>query len=159
MKKEQLGELILTASDSMYRVAKTLLENDADCSDAISETIVKSFASLHTLRQDCYAKTWLMRILINECYMIMRREKRMVYLEDYPVEERAVQREDYSDLYQAIRRLPKEIRICVTLYYIEGYRIKEIADLLAVTESTVKNRLARARGRLRSDLEPEVAKA
>lgn len=157
MNKEQLGELILASSESMYHVAKTLLKNDADCSDAISETIVKAFAKLHTLRNDRYGKTWLIRILINECYMIMRREKRIVSLEDYPLEEKAAEREDYSDLYQAIIRLPQDIRICVTLYYMEGYSVKEVADLLEVTESTVKNRLVRARRRLRNDLEPEVA--
>ena len=87
----------------------------------------------------------------------MRREKRIVSLEDYPSEEKAAEREDYSDLYQAIIRLPQDIRICVTLYYIEGYSVKEVAQLLEVTESTVKNRLARARRRLRNDLEPEVS--
>ena len=46
----------------------------------------------------------------------------------------------------------------MTLYYMEGYSVKEIAALLEVTESTVKNRLSRARRKLRSDLEPEVAK-
>ncbi|MDO4321711.1 MAG: sigma-70 family RNA polymerase sigma factor [Lachnospiraceae bacterium] len=158
MTKEQLGELILDSSDSMYHVAKTLLRNDADCSDAISETIVKAFAKLHTLQNDRYGKTWLIRILINECYMTMRREKRIVSIEDYPPEEKTAEREDYSDLYQAIIRLPQDIRICVTLYYMEGYSVKEIAALLEVTESTVKNRLARARRRLRNDLEPEVAK-
>lgn len=158
MNKEQLGELILESSESMYHVAKTLLKNDADCSDAISEAIVKAFAKLHTLQNDKYGKTWLIRILINECYMTMRREKRIVSLEDYPLEEKAAEREDYSDLYQAIIRLPQDIRICVTLYYMEGYSVKEVADLLEVTESTVKNRLARARRRLRDDLEPEVAR-
>lgn len=158
MNKEQLGALILESSDSMYHVAKTLLQNDADCADAISETIVKAFAKLDTLRHDRYAKTWLIRILMNECYMTMRREKRIVSLADYPMEERAVEHEDYSDLYRAILKLPADIRICVTLYYMEGYSVKEIAEMLEVTESTVKNRLARARRRLRNDLEPEVAK-
>lgn len=78
MNKEQLGELILASSESMFHVAKTLLRNDADCSDAISETIVKAFAKLHTLQNDRYGKTWLIRILINECYITMRREKRIV---------------------------------------------------------------------------------
>ena len=118
---------------------------------------VKAFAKLHTLQNDRYGKTWLIRILINECYITMRREKRIVSLEDYPSEEKAAEREDYSDLYQAIIRLPQDIRICVTLYYIEGYSVKEVAQLLEVTESTVKNRLARARRRLRNDLEPEVS--
>lgn len=89
MKKEQLGQIILASEDTLYHVAKTLLYNDADCSDAIQEAIVKAFTNLHTLRQDSYAKTWLVRILMNECYAIMRREKRIVSLEEYQYETRA----------------------------------------------------------------------
>ena len=73
MKREQLGQLILASEDSMYHVAKSLLYNDADCQDAIQETIVNAFDKIGTLKQDTYAKTWLIRILINECYGIMRR--------------------------------------------------------------------------------------
>ncbi len=152
MKKEQLGELVIQNEDALYHVAKTLLYSDADCADAIQEAIVKAFTNLHTLRNDSFAKTWLIRILINECYAVMRREKRIVSLESYQYEE-AGDTADYSDLYEAISRLPQEIRLCVTLYYLEGYRVKEAAKILGITESAVKNRLARARAKLRGELE------
>jgi len=152
MKKEQLGQLIIASEETMYHVAKTLLSSDADCADAIQEAIVKAFTNLHTLRQDSYAKTWLIRILINECYAFMRREKRIVSLEEYQYQEIAEQ-EDYSDLYQAVRQLPQKIRICVTLYYLEWYSVKETAKILGISESAVKNRLARARAKMRGELE------
>ena len=152
MKKEQLGQLIIASEDTMYHVAKTLLSSDADCADAIQEAIVKAFTNLHTLRQDSYAKTWLIRILINECYAFMRREKRVVSLEEYQYQE-TVEQKDYSDLYEAVRHLPEKIRICVTLYYLEGYSVKETAKILGISESAVKNRLARARARMRGELE------
>ena len=156
MKKEQLGKLIIASEDTLYHVAKTLLYNDADCADAIQEAIVKAFTNLHTLRQDSYAKTWLVRIVINECYAIMRKQKNIVSLEDYQNQE-TVWPEDYSDLYEAVSQLPKETRICVTLYYLEGYSIKETAKIVDVTESAVKNRLSRARAMLRSELEQAVS--
>ena len=156
MKKEKLGELVIASEDMMYHVAKTLLYNDADCADAIQETIVKAFTKLHTLKSDAYAKTWLTRILINECYAIMRREKKIVSLEDYNMEEPATEQEDYSDLYEAVSRLPEDARLSVTLYYVEGYSVKEIAKLLDVTESTIKNRLARARAELKNELRQEA---
>ena len=156
MKKEQLGQIIIRSEDMLYHVAKTLLYNDADCADAIQEAIVKAFANLHTLRQDSYVKTWLVRILINECYAVMRREKRVVSLEDYQPQEQAAEPKDYSDLYEALGQLSKESRLCVTLYYLEGYSVKETAELLGLSESAVKNRLSRARARLRSDLEQAV---
>ena len=61
--------------------------------------------------------------------------------------------QDFLDLYEAISRLSEEIRLTVTLYYMEGYSIKEIAALMNTTESTIKNRLARARAKLKSELE------
>lgn len=156
MKKEQLGKLIIASEDTLYHVAKTLLHSDADCADAIQEAIVKAFTNLHTLRKDSYAKTWLVRIVINECYAIMRKQKNIVSLEEYQNQE-AVWKEDYSELYEAIRKLPEDTKICVTLYYLEGYSVKETAKILEVTESAVKNRLARARAKLRDELEQAVS--
>ena len=154
MKKEELGELIMASEDAMYHVAKTLLYSDADCADAIQEAIVKAFSKLDTLKKDAYAKTWLMRILLNECYSVMRKEKRVVSLEDY---RQAEEQKDYSDLYEAIYRLPEEMRLSVTLYYLEGYSVREIATMMKTTESAVKNRLARARQRLRNELAERAA--
>nr|WP_276316266.1 sigma factor [Paenibacillus artemisiicola] len=51
----------------MYQVAKTILKRDADCEDAIQEAIIRSFEKIQTLREATYFKTWLLRILINEC--------------------------------------------------------------------------------------------
>lgn len=156
MEKEQLGQLIIASEDTLYHVAKTLLYNDADCSDAIQETIVKAFSKLHTLRHDAYAKTWLVRILMNECYSIMRREKKTIYLEDYMSKEIPNEETDYSDLYEAISRLGEDARLTITLYYMEGYSVKEIARLMHTTESAVKNRLARARDKLKQELANEA---
>ena len=156
MDRQQLGELILASSETMYRVAKSLLRRDAECEDAISEAIVKAFEKIDTLRFDRYGKTWLIRILMNECYKIMRREQKTVSLEEYPLEGKTEEGEDYSELYQAISKLPSDMRLCITLYYVEGYSVKEIGEILKVTESTVKNRLSRARKRLKNELGEEV---
>lgn len=158
MDKEGLGRLILASEDSMYHVAKTLLREDADCADAIQEAIVKAFSKIETLRQDSFAKTWLIRIVINECYTILRRRKTMVSLEEYQSCDLAAPERDYSDLYEALEQLPERARLMITLFYLEGYSIREIAGMLDVTESTVKNGLARARMRLRQELEGTVKK-
>lgn len=136
----------------MYHIAKSLLYNDAGCADAIQEAIVKAFVKLHTLKDDSYAKTWLIRIVMNECYAIMRKEKKIISLQDYQMNEQETESKDYSDLYEAIFRLPEQIKLCVTLYYMEGYSVKEVAALLDTTESAVKNRLAKARGKLKEAL-------
>lgn len=87
MTKETLGQLIINSEETMYHIAKSLLYNDADCADAIQEAIVKAFAKLHTLKDDSYAKTWLIRIVMNECYAIMRKEKKIISLQDYQMNE------------------------------------------------------------------------
>lgn len=156
MTKEQLGILIIASEDNMYRVAKTLLYNDEDCADAIQESIVKAFSNLHQLKNDSYGKTWLIRILMNECYSIMRKEKKFVSLESVP-EQISDERKDYSDLYRAVSSLPKDMRIAVLLYYAEGFSVKEIALIEETTESAIKNRLFKARNLLRKQLEEKEA--
>ena len=142
MKREQLGQLILASEDSMYHVAKSLLYNDADCQDAIQEAIAKAFDKIGTLKQDTYAKTWLLRILINERYGIMRKEKKIISLEVCEQEEPWMERQDYSDLYEALMGLTEEARLAVTLYYMEGYNIREIARMTKVTESAARMKVS-----------------
>lgn len=60
---------------------------------------------------------------------------------------------DYRDLYRAVNSLKKELRLPVILYYIEGFNVKEIAQILEISEGAVQKRLARARGKLKRDLQ------
>ena len=60
---------------------------------------------------------------------------------------------DYSDLYKALNSLKEELRLPVILYYIEDFNIKEIAQVLEISEGAVQKRLARARGKLKRDLQ------
>lgn len=153
MNREVLGELIIHSTDSMYRVAKSILKTDEDCHDAISETIVKAYAKIHTLREDAFAKTWLIRILMNECYGILKRNTKNVSLEEYEDTLESREKEEYRELYQAIKRLPDKLRVSIVLYYIEGYSVRECADVLKISETAVKKRLMRGRNVLRNYLE------
>lgn len=151
MKKEKLGETIIESQEKLYHIAKSMLFDDEDCSDAISETIVKAFSKIHTLKSEEYVDTWLVRILINECYNVIRQKKRVVSLEDYMMKRQTTEHKDYTDLYNAIGHLSENERICVSLYYLDGYKVKDIAEILKTTESAVKNRLARARAKMNDE--------
>lgn len=154
MTKEQLGELIISSKDSLYRVAKSILKYDADCEDAVSEMIVISFAKRETLREDRYAKTWITRILIHECYRILRRRKReALYDEAVSREEAATQ--GYSELYQSVMQLDPDYRVTIVLFYFEGYSVREIAQMMRVSPGTVKSRLSRGRIKLRKIYQEE----
>ncbi|MBQ6903130.1 MAG: RNA polymerase subunit sigma, partial [Lachnospiraceae bacterium] len=58
-----------------------------------------------------------------------------------------------TDLYEAIHALPEETGLCVTLHYIEGYKVREIASIMKLTEDVVKKRLMQGRAQLRTLLE------
>ena len=58
MNKKELGTLIIDGTDDFYRVAKSILKEDADCQDAVQEAVSKAFAKIDTLREKKYAKTW-----------------------------------------------------------------------------------------------------
>lgn len=155
MTREELGTLILASERQLYSTAKTILKNDQECADAIQETIAKAFSKLDTLRNDSYAKTWLIRILINECYTLLRKSRKLVSLEGMSAaaEMEADQKQDYSDLYRAVNSLKEELRMPVILYYIEDFNVKEIAQILEITEGAVQKRLARAREKLKRILQ------
>ena len=76
MNKKELGTLIIDGTDDFYRVAKSILKEDADCQDAVQEAVSKAFAKIDTLREKKYAKTWFIR---NVRQLIMNRfpEKRL----------------------------------------------------------------------------------
>ncbi len=155
MTKEQLGNLILDSERQLYFTAKTILFCDQDCADAIQETIVKAFSKIDTLKNDKYARTWLIRILLNECYNLVRRSGRCISLEN--LEDRQEMNvegaKDYSELYAAVNSLKEELRLPVILYYIEDFSVREIAQILEISEGAVQKRLARARGKLRQELQ------
>ena len=91
------------------------------------------------------------RILIHECYQIQRKKKRLV-LRGGVGEEPGKEDKLYTDLYDAIDDLPEDLRVAVTLFYIEGFSIAEIAKMLGSRENTVKTRLYRGRNQLRKIL-------
>ncbi len=153
MTNEEFAKITVDTAEVMYRVSKSILKRDEDCEDAVHEAIVKAFSKLGSLKNDSFAKTWLIRIVINECYGVLRQRKREVYSEEITKEE--AKKEDYSELYTALNKLPADYRVTIVLYYIEGYSVSETANILRVSEGTVKSRLSRGRKKLRGFLEEE----
>lgn len=153
MTNEEFAKIVTDTAALMYRVSKSILKNDEDCEDAVQEAITKAFLKLWSLKNESFAKTWLIRIVINECYSILRKKKNSFYNEEITLEE--ADSNDYSELYKALNELPADYRVTVVLYYIEGYSVKETAQILKVTEGTVKSRLSRGRKKLRGFLEED----
>ena len=139
---------------SMYRIAKSILKEDEDCADAIQSAILKAYDKLGTLRQEKYFRTWITRILINECYKILQEQRNRVAYEEYMAEERPAE-PGQSEVFDALMALEDMYRVPFSLHYIEGYSVKEIALMLSISTSNVKIRLSRARQKLQRLLEGE----
>lgn len=139
----------------LYHVSKSILKNDADCADAVQEALLKGYEKLHTLKEDAFFRTWMTRILINECYKICKKNKNIVPYGEYIQNAKLWEEDRYSHLYQAILELPGELRVLVTLYYLEGFSQKEISEILNIREGTIKSRLSRARRMLKEELSDE----
>ena len=157
MNNNDFAEKVMTAEATLYHISNSILKNDCDCADAVQETIITAYCKLHSLREERFFKTWLCRILINECYKICRANKRVVPLEDYMEADYPSEQQNDLGLFDAIMELKTDLRLVIVLHYIEGFKTMEMAEMLKIPEGTVKSRLSRARTELKSVLgEKEV---
>ena len=137
----------------LYRVAYTILRSDDACRDALQDAALRAWEKRSTLREPRYFRTWVTRILINICYDVRRKRRRVVYLEDVP--EPAAPPPPDPELAAVLKQLPERLRLPLVLYYAEGMSYAEIASALRVPQSTVRNRLHNGKKRLRKELEAE----
>lgn len=159
MDQQRFAQAVMAAESSLYHVAKSILHNDEDCADAIQNAILKAYQKLNTLRNDQYFKTWLTRIVINECYLIIRHAQRYVSLEDYPGWDadtvRAAEEDlmtEESEVMLELMQLDEKYRLPIVLHEIEGYSAREIGKIMGITETNVRNRLYRGKAALRQRL-------
>lgn len=136
--------LIAKAENKMYRIARTILRQDADCADATQEALFRAWKSLPGLRDKSLFEPWLMRILVRECYRLIGRNKQ---LETFVPEIHEPQGnwEFGVDMRRALDRLPVHERMVLMLHYTLDYSIKDVASILKIPAGTVKSRLYRGR--------------
>lgn len=142
-------------TNSMYRTAYAILQNDADALDAIQTTMLVMWEKLPSLKKPEYFRTWSTRILIN-CSLDIRDARGM----EVPLEsmEEPAEEDHYNmEWKEVLSVLGEKYRTIMELYYGQGYRISEIAKLLDIPESTVRTRLQRGRARMKRYYEKENA--
>ena len=135
---------------TMFRVAYAILHCEADCEDAASSAVLRGYRYLSTLQSRDGFRSWMLRILKNECFNILYRRQ---LFEPMPAAEPVELQVPDIDLQRAFARLPARARLALTLHYYEGYSVQEIAAILGEPAGTVKSRMARARERLKKELE------
>lgn len=147
MNKEELSKLILENQKEMYVLAYSILKNQADAQDAVSECIVRAFENRTSLKKRTSARSWLMKILINVSRSaITKRQKVVLFADPEQYEQEPETAEDH--LWSVILELPENVRVVMVLYYYEGFSVREISTLLDIPEGTTKTRLSSGRKQL-----------
>ena len=141
---------------NMYKIARCYLHNEDDAADAVADTILTCFEKIQDLREPKYFKTWITRILINTCNDMLKQKKLSCSMEEYveiPVEDKEKQNIEFLE---TLNKIDEKYRVVLTLYYVEGFSVREIAELLDLKEVTVKARLQRGRRRYAEQMDMKV---
>lgn len=146
--KEAFSKLILEIKIKLYKTGMAILKNDDDVCDALQETLINAYKKITTLKKPEHFNTWIIRIMINNCYEIIRKNKRISKITEKMQQNIDNYYEIYceqSDLENLLNKLDNELRLITVLYYYDDFSVKHIAKILNIPEGTVKSRLSRAR--------------
>lgn len=147
--QEAFMSLIEEQKTMLYNTALLLLKNEEDVLDAMQDTVLSAWQKLPLLRETGYFRTWLTRILMNKCYDILRGRRYYGDLEGVPEEGSGEDHDLELDVRGALDSLKAEDKLLLSLFYYDGFRVREIALLLGISEGAVKTRLSRSRERFR----------
>jgi RNA polymerase sigma-70 factor, ECF subfamily len=164
--------IIKRHNSRLFRIARSVLRDDVEAEDALQEAYVKAFAALSGFRGDSSLRTWLSRIVLNECLQKLRSNRAkpqpsiefapaieaqiILFPQSFPQptdpERNMAQRELVHLVERAVDALPDEFRLVLVARAVEGMSIEETAELLGLRPETVKTRLFRARALLKKAL-------
>ena len=158
--KNSFAELLYADKARYYRIAWSYVKNEQDALDIVSEAAYRGLLGLHTLKSRESFRPWMTRIVVNCALDLLRRGRRTEYIEDLPPQSEPVSDaepgcEDSLDLCAALDCLSGIEKSCVIVRFFEGYRFKELAEMLGEPESTVKTRVHRALKKMRAYLGEE----
>jgi RNA polymerase sigma-70 factor (ECF subfamily) len=177
--REAFRHIMQRGNQRLFRVARAVLNDDAEAEDALQDAYTHAFAHLDGFRGEASVMTWMTRIVLNEAYARLRRRRSTVGMEQieaaqqdegrvlafpsrYGAEDPAthVARAQLRELAEhAIEALPEPFRVVFVLREIEGCSVEETATALGIRAETVKTRLHRARRLLHEALHDSLAGA
>ena len=159
---EDIEQTIIEYSDLLYKICFLILKDDSDVQDVLQETFIKYMTKSPDFESEDHKKAWLIKVSQNKCKEFLRFHKRHAAVPLEEVEESFSVTDgmdtDTSNILSLIWNLKYKLKSVVILYYIEGYKVNEVARILGISESAVKKRLERARKELRiaKDVEGEI---
>lgn len=167
-------ELVRPYERGIFYAALSILNNEADAEETCQEAILKAFKNLSYFRMEAKFSTWLMQIVINESRLRLRKDRRQMYEsmdEGTPDEEGDYIPRDFADwrdipyealekselrgaLKKALTSLKPKYREVFILRDVQKMNIADTAEMLGISEASVKTRLLRARLMMRDALAP-----
>ncbi|MEY8749295.1 sigma-70 family RNA polymerase sigma factor [Alkalicoccobacillus gibsonii] len=154
---EAFESLLFNEEKMLYYKALSLLRNKEDALDAIQETAYHAYQSIRQLRQCEYFSTWLFRILIRECYKVLKKRDRLIPYEEQELLRKLEFTEEVTIescyLNEALSKLNSSYQTVIILFYYHDMSIKDISKIIDKPVSTVKTHLHRAKKTLKFELE------
>ena len=152
-----ITEIFLNMQKQLYAISRARLQNEDDINDAIQETMLNVYKNIDKVKHTEYLKTWIIRILINNCNLIYR--KKILYNKLYElsnIENNLFGKDDEIsfvdkklDFFILIKDLNYQERQLITLYYYNKYTTKQISEILDLNENTIRTKILRAKDKLR----------
>lgn len=137
-------KIIEEYGDMLYRLCLIMLCEAADAEDAVQETVIAYFRKAPEFKSTSHEKAWLITVARNKCRSIMRfKKKHPVFSGEHS--ETVFQDVESTHIIEALMEIPEKYRLVLTLHYIEGYKVDEIAKIICRTPSAVKMRLSKGR--------------
>ena len=154
--RQPVQQLIQLYQNNLFTAALNIYQNQMDAEDAVQETFVQYYTSRKEFENEQHIRAWLLRVVINKAKNINRTfwKKNKCSLEDY-MENLSFSDSQSRNLFEEVMKLPDKYRIVIHLFYYEDYLVREIAEILKLSESNVKVRLSRGRALLKDSLKEE----
>lgn len=159
--KEEFCDQIRQNAGAMYRLAYALMHNDEDASEVLSEAIYRAYKNYTTLRNPQAFKTWILKIVHNTAVEMIRKNARLVPLEQTEQLPTTAFKEDLTTrilLREAVESLKQPYRTVTVLYYYENLSVNEIAKITKTHRVTVRQQLTRSRKMLFEKLKEDFKK-
>ena len=144
LKTDCVREAVEEYGDMLYRICLVMLRNKADAEDAVQDTFIRYMQKAPAFSSDEHEKAWLIKVAANICKDMLRQRNRTAEFDEDALNTLTAADED-SHILEALTQIPEKFRIVLTLHYIEGYKVNEIAEMIGKTSSAVKMRLAKGR--------------
>lgn len=154
MEASEFNSVVEQYIDVVYRATLNYCKNKSDAEDIVQNTFVKLLKTDTEFKDNDHIRKWLITVAMNECKNMWKSFwHRNITSFDELDNEPEYQNSDEQELFEEVMKLPNKYSIVLHLYYYEGYSVKEIAQILEITESNVQTRLMRARNKLKERLQ------